>query len=54
MNFLVDAQLPPALARWIARRLQMGSWTYVSNLLNGERARGAEPANPNQQLLLYK
>jgi len=20
--------------RWIAQRLQMGSWTYVSNLLN--------------------
>ncbi|MGH7972662.1 MAG: hypothetical protein ACREIC_28445 [Limisphaerales bacterium] len=40
--------------KWIARRLQMGSWTYVSNLLRGEGARGAEPASPNQQLLLHK
>ena len=22
--------------KWIAQRLQMGSWTYVSNLLNGK------------------
>jgi hypothetical protein len=21
--------------KWIAERLQMGTWTYVSNLLNG-------------------
>jgi hypothetical protein len=23
--------------RWIADRLEMGSWTYVSNLLSAER-----------------
>jgi hypothetical protein len=23
--------------KWIARRLHMGSWTYVSNLLNEKR-----------------
>jgi len=22
--------------KWIAQRLQMGSWTYISNLLNGK------------------
>jgi hypothetical protein len=23
--------------KWIARRLHMGSWTFVSNLLHGKR-----------------
>ena len=27
--------------KWIAQRLQMGSWTYVSNLVNGELQPGA-------------
>jgi REP element-mobilizing transposase RayT len=33
--------------KWIAKRLQMGSWTYVSNLLNGNPgSREGQPALP--------
>ena len=35
--------------RWIAKRLHMGSWTYVSNLL---REKPSEPQDTNQELLL--
>jgi hypothetical protein len=35
--------------KWIARRLDMGSWTYVSNLLN---AAPQQAASAQQQLLL--
>ena len=34
--------------KWIAQRLQMGSWTYVSNLLN-ERS---QPQPQAQEVLL--
>ena len=36
--------------KWIARRLDMGSWTYVSNLLRDAQPR--TPAASHQQLLL--
>jgi hypothetical protein len=32
--------------KWIAQRLEMGSWTYASNLLR------QEPQSPTQQCLL--
>ncbi len=32
--------------RWIAQRLEMGTWTYVSNLLNAAAA-----ASPGQEVL---
>ncbi len=32
--------------KWIAQRLEMGTWTYVSNLLNRKVA-----ASPRQQVL---
>jgi hypothetical protein len=34
-------------SKWIAQRLQMGSWTYVSNLLNEP-----PPSNPQAQEVL--
>ncbi len=37
--------------KWIANRLQMGSWTYVSNLLHGLPQAQATP-QVQQQLLL--
>ena len=44
----------PEMDQWIAQRLQMGSWTYVSNLLNGRTPSGPQPAAPSQQLSLYQ
>jgi hypothetical protein len=32
--------------KWLAQRLQMGSWTYVSNLLNDK-----QPAQGSQEVL---
>ena len=52
-------RIPPALKmapasvggymnlKWIAQRLHMGSWTYVSNLLNEQ-----PPTQPQSQKLL--
>ncbi len=40
--------------KWIAQRLRMGSWTYVSNLLNDRVARRQDPPAPDRQLLLYQ